>query len=67
MTTIEEVKKGEHFWAEMNNFLVVVIKATEDDFFVCGGWECPVPKYSFKFISIIDKPIGYEKKDVYYQ
>ena len=55
---------GEHFWARMDEGLVVIMLNENGYFYVCGGWECPVD--NFEFVSKIELPEGFTSQDIYH-
>ena len=61
--TQTEIKIGTHFWALMDDRLVVMLRC-EDGFYVCGGWEGDIPIDKFEFVSEIKKP---NNTKLYYQ
>lgn len=61
-----DIPIGSHFWALMDNKLVIIIKCG-DGYYVCGGWECNINFKYFKFIEYISVPMGYKEKELYYE
>lgn len=57
---------GEHFWAEMDGKLVVMIcTETEGRFNVCGEWECSIQPGDFTPLQLIPRPAG-DCRPLYY-
>lgn len=62
-----QLKIGDHFWALMDGYLVIIIYEHENEgFYLCGSWECSVKREDFKFIELIKKPAGHENAEFYY-
>ena len=63
-----ETKIGNHYWATMDNKSLIVLKQGEDEFDVCGGWECSVSESedNLKIISPIDRPEEIADLELYY-
>jgi hypothetical protein len=57
---------GQHFWAKMDDKLVMMMKSDVDEYHVCGAWECGVRKGEFDVIKVISLPAGFSNTDLYY-
>lgn len=57
---------GEHYWALMEDKLVVVLK-TKEGYEVAGPWEGGVGSNEVKIISHISKPQQYKNTELYYE
>lgn len=55
-----------HFWAEMDNQIVVINKTTSG-YTVAGPWECEVKESDFYVIELIQIPTGYTWENLYYK
>ena len=62
----EDVKIGEHCWATSDGDLMVVLKAEDGGFQVCGAWGCGIGIDNIELIGIINRPEGYEDTRLYY-
>lgn len=62
---MENLFNGDHFWALLDNELVVMIK-TEYGYFAAGSWEGSISESELIFISKIEKPKAYETVKPYY-
>ncbi|HYH15342.1 MAG TPA: hypothetical protein VD794_08980 [Flavisolibacter sp.] len=58
---------GTHFWAKMDDHIVVIMKSDDEDtYYVCGGWECALRASDFEVIAVIPFPNGYRTQQLYY-
>lgn len=68
---VNELKNGQHFWATMTDSgsteLVMMMKDNKGNYYVCGGWECPIDERSFKIIELISFPNGFTADNLYYK
>lgn len=63
-----EPKIGDHFWALLDNHLVIMAYEHADEgYYLCGSWEIAVKRSEFQVIEIISKPKGYENVEYYFQ
>lgn len=64
-----QLKIGDHFWALMHDKLVIITyKHDNNGFYLCrSSWECSLKRTDFKFIEMINKPVGYENIELYYR
>jgi hypothetical protein len=66
MINAADLPSGSHFWAKMDNRLVMMMKDGRGDYYVCGGWECPIREEYFEIIEIVPRPVGHEDAKLYY-
>ena len=59
------VKEGQHFWALVDNELLIV-GYFDDSFEVCGPWECGIPSSEIELIEEINVPKGFELTKMLY-
>lgn len=62
----EDVKLGQHCWATIGDRLLIVLKAEDEGYDVCGGWECGVSDKLITLLEIINKPVDHEDTTMYY-
>jgi len=67
MITASEIQSGTHFWATMDSKLVMMMKDKEGDYYVCGGWECPIRENYFQIIETVSLPTNYTAENLYYK
>jgi len=61
-----DTKKGEHYWATSCGSILVVLKVDDDQYEVCGPWECGIGARDCEIIEEIKPPFGYEHSKLYY-
>ena len=68
-----EAKNGEHYWALLDDKLIIVMCEDADNefqgyFTVCGPWEETIraSEEELKLVERIKKPLGYASKETYY-
>lgn len=64
---MDSLKEGDHFWAKLDGKLAVFMYQRDGYMYVCGDWECGFSLSELEFVSKIDIPKGYTKKDLYYR
>lgn len=58
---------GEHYWALLENKLVMVsVDSNCGRVEVCGPWECGAGMEEVDLIQHVPKPVGYENAPIYY-
>lgn len=62
---MKNLKVNEHFWASLDNKLVVYLK-TGHGVYVCGDWKGEVDEKDLTFIEYINKPFLLEDKKIYF-
>jgi glutamine synthetase type III len=55
--TTKEVKPGTHFWGIISDKMAVFFKDSENDIYICGGWEMTIVEERIEFVSIIENPM----------
>jgi hypothetical protein len=63
----DDLKAGDHFWALIDEQLVMMMMDKEGKHYVCGGWECEINPDDFDIIELIKFPIGYSEESLYYK
>lgn len=63
--TIDTLEEGDHFWGKLDNKIAVFILGKWGYVYTCGE-EDSFPLHEIEFISKIDIPQDYSKKDLYY-
>ena len=64
----KDLKVGQHLWAlhKPTNSLILVAKAKEGGYDVCGPWECGFPEFECEIIELIDVPKSHDNIRLYY-
>jgi len=63
----DDTNKGAHYWASTaDGSILVVLKVGDDQYEVCGPWECGIGAHECEIIEEINPPFGYEHAKLYY-
>lgn len=54
-----DIEINQHLWAMNNSELLIVLKTGNDQYEVCGDWECGIPASELELIEVIKKPAGH--------
>ncbi len=63
---MKNIIKGSHFWALMDNELIILIKDYSSLYYCCGAWEGSINEMDFEFISYIKKPENHKETKLCY-